>query len=298
MSTAPNTEDWTVARLLQWTRGYFEKQRVESPRLCAEILLAHAMKCERIELYTRYELVPAEDVLTPFRESVKQAASGRPIAYLTGIKEFFSLPFEVTPDVLIPRPETEVLVERVVHMVRRGGVAAGTILDLCTGSGNIAVSLAKNLPDVALFASDLSEAALAVAKRNAEKHAVGERIEFRYGDLFMPWKGQMFDVIICNPPYIGLSEKPDLPANVRDHEPAIALFGGQDGYELLRRLAAEAPAHLSPAGHFLTEIAYSQGAKTRELFADAGWRDIQTYRDGLGEERAIHARWRSGEGVS
>jgi release factor glutamine methyltransferase len=186
---ASNVESgpWTVSRLLAWTREYLARQRIESPRLCAELLLAHAMNCPRIRLYTQYDTVPAEDVLRRYREAVKAAAAGEPIAYLTGVKEFFSLEFEVTPAVLIPRPETEVLVERTVRLLRDSEPATLKILDLGTGSGCIAVALAKNLPRAALYASDVSPPAVEVAQRNAARHGVAQRIEFRVGDLFEPW---------------------------------------------------------------------------------------------------------------
>lgn len=291
MSVDPDTQAWTVARLLQWTRGFFERNRIESPRLCAEILLAHALGCERIELYTRYESIPDEDRLAAFREIVRQAAAGKPVAYLTGVKEFFSLSFEVTPDVLIPRPETEVLVERTIHLIRRGLSRRPAILDLCTGSGCVAISLAKNLPEVDLFASDLSEKAIEVAGRNAARHDVTARIEFRQGDLLAPWKpDRRFDVIVCNPPYVALRDKANLPVNVREYEPALALFGGEDGCDFLRRLAVEIPASLVPDGHFLMEIAYDQADAARAVLEEAGWRDILAYRDGLGIQRVMHSR--------
>lgn len=282
---------WTVARLLEWTRGYFEKHGVESPRLCAEILLAHAMGCERIELYTRHASVPGDEVLRTFRSVIKEAAAGRPIAYLTGTKEFFSVQFEVTPDVMIPRPETEVLVERAIRLVRRAEDRIGSILDVGTGSGCIAISLAKNLADVSICASDVSEAALAVAQRNAERHGLLGRIEFRAGDLFEPWKPDgKFDMIVSNPPYVGRSEAASLPAGVREFEPHAALFAGEDGLDILRRLVAEAPQYLKPEGHLLIEVAYNQSAAVRGLLDESVWSDIVTYRDALQHERVVHAR--------
>lgn len=292
MSTGPpDSASWTVARLLQWTRAYFERQGLESPRLCAEILLAHALGCERVELYTRYRMVPDKTALRSFREAVRQAAAGRPIAQLTGFKEFFSLRFEVTPDVLIPRPETEVLVERTIHLVRGSAEPLERILDLGTGSGCIAVSLARYLPTVRLGASDISPAAVEVARRNADRHGVGARIEFRVGDLFAPWAdGPPFDVIVSNPPYVGESEAASLPRNVRDFEPPAALFAGADGLDVLRRLIAAAPAHLRAGGHLLVEVGYQQAAAVGALLDEAHWCDIVTYRDALGHERVVHAR--------
>jgi len=300
--TGPGT--WTVARLLAWTRDYLERSGIESPRLCAELLLAHAMKCERIRLYTRHDRVPGEDVLQTFRESVKQAAAGRPIAYLTGAKEFFSLTFEVTPDVLIPRPETEVLVERTIELVRNSAGALCSLLDLGTGSGCVIVSLAKHLPDTQLFASDISEPALQVARRNAERHGVSEHIEFRVGDLFDAWAQHAtesgepaaapprFDVVVCNPPYVAEADAASLPIDVREHEPRVALLAGPDGLSVLRRVIAEAPGWLNRGGHVLLEVAFDQAAAVRALLDESVWDAIVTYPDELKHERVVHARLR------
>jgi release factor glutamine methyltransferase len=285
---------WSVARLLHWTRDYLHQGGIESPRLCAEILLAHAMQCERIQLYTRFEEVPAEPILAAFRALVKQAATGYPIAYITGIKEFFSLPFEVTPDVLIPRPETEILVERTIDLVRKTPDDIHTVLDLGTGSGCIAVSLARHLPGVRVLASDISEAALLVSRRNAARHALAERIEFRCGDLFEPWTAvgadrPRFDVIVCNPPYVATAAAA-VAANVRNFEPHIALFAGPEGLDAIHRIVCQAPTWLAAGGHLLLEIGYDQAPAVRDLLARPPWTDIVTYRDGVGHERVVHAR--------
>lgn len=287
---------WSVARLLSWTREHLQRSGVESPRLCAEILLAHVMRCQRIQLYTRFEEVPAEPVLAPFRALVKQAAQGHPIAYLTGTKEFFALPFDVSPDVLIPRPETEVLVERTIDLVRKTLDGAARILDLGTGSGCIAVALARHLPAARIFASDVSEAALGVARRNASRHGVAERIDFRCGDLLEPWTAPAaadgpppFDVIVCNPPYIATNGAP-VARHVRDFEPHVALFAGPDGLSVVRRVSAAAPDGLKSGGHLLLEIGFDQSRAVRDLLARAGWKDIVVYRDGGGNERVVHAR--------
>ncbi len=294
MSTAPNNHDpWTVERLLTWTKGFFQQHELDSPRLSAEILLAHAMGCERIELYTRYQAVPDVSVLAKFRQAVKESAAGKPIAYLTNVKEFFSLEFEVTPDVLIPRPETEVLVERLIHLARHGETEIKSILDIGTGSGCIAISLARNMPEVSFFASDISPAALEVAVRNARRHQLSERITFAAGDLYEPWEPERrFDVIVSNPPYVAQTEADDLPANVRDFEPHAALFAGPDGLDMLRRLIEETPRHLSAGGHFLTEVAHNQADAVHGLLDETIWRDIVTYQDGLGHQRVVHARLR------
>ena len=289
---AANVENWTVKRLLDWTRDYLTRQQVDSPRLCSEILLAHAMGCERLMLFTRYDETPDEAVRCSFREAVKAAGAGKPIAYITGAKEFFSLPFEVTPDVLIPRPETEILVERTIRLARDVGWPQPRILDVGAGSGCIAISLAKHLPDAGICASDLSTAALDVARRNAERHAVTGRIQFAAGDLFAPWTAGAapFQVIVSNPPYIPDGAAGDLPRAVRDFEPRAALIGGDDGLSVIRRLIAEAPALLAPDGHLLFEVMFDQSSRVLELADRAVWPIIDTYRDLGGHPRVIHLR--------
>jgi release factor glutamine methyltransferase len=303
-ATGAQSGPWTVNRLLAWTREHLQRQGVESARLCAEILLAHAMKCERIQLYTQFDAVPSAEVLAPFRAAVREAAAGRPIAHLTGAKEFFSLTFEVTPDVLIPRPETEVLVERTIDLVRRANGMLRSILDLGTGSGCIAVSLAKLLPDVGVYASDISEAVLAVARRNAERHGIATRIRFASGDLFAAWPPTgaaaeggaavpPFDVIVSNPPYLSTAPGTPVAPGIRQYEPYLALFAGVDGLDVIRRIVAEAPARLRPGGHLLLEVAFDQAGRVRELFNPLSWQEIVGYRDGGGHERVVHARRRA-----
>jgi release factor glutamine methyltransferase len=282
---------WTVSRLLSWTQEYLSRRGTESPRLCAEILLADTLGCDRIELYTRYHAVPGDAARDRFRKAVREVADGKPLAYVIGYREFFSLRFEVTSDVLIPRPETEILVERTIHLARDAQHRVRRILDIGTGSGCIAVSLAHHLPNAEVCASDVSKAAIEVARRNARRHNVTDRLDFRIGDLFAPWESvEPFDVIVSNPPYVGLQEADELPANVRDHEPRVALFAGEDGLDVVRRLVSEAAAHLSAGGHVLLETGWNQAAAVRKLLDEAGWSAIVTYRDLSNHERVVHAR--------
>lgn len=290
---ASNAAPWTVARLLDWTRQHFQRQGVESPRLCAEILLAHALSCPRIQLYARFEFVPDASALAVFREAVREASGGKPIAYLTGTKEFFSLAFDVTPDVLIPRPETEIIVERGIEWVRKNDRAESLIADIGTGSGCIAVALARHLPRARVFASDVSEAALAVARRNAARHGVESRIEFRCGQLFAPWTDDgapcLFDVIVSNPPYIAECDVDSVSKSVRDFEPHAALFAGDDGLFVIRPLVAQAARRLAPGGLFLMEMAYNQATAVRQLFDDATWKNVAIHRDTAGHLRVVQA---------
>ncbi len=293
MTQQQNGESWPVGRLLNWTRDYFTRRGMESPRLCAELLLAHAMGCERLHLYTRIESVPPDETRSRFRGLVEQAAAGKPVAYLVGVKEFFSLPFEVTPEVLIPRPETEILVERAIELARAAAAAGRTcrILDLCTGSGCVAIALSVHAPSAMLVAADVSPAALGVARRNAERHRVAGQIDFREGDLYgaLP-QGSTFDLILCNPPYVSLREAPTLAPGVRDFEPHLALFAGDDGLDIIRRVIAGAAEHLNDAGHLMLEVGHDQAASVAALLREAGWRDISAYRDAGGHARVLHAR--------
>jgi release factor glutamine methyltransferase len=289
---------WTVARLLAWTLDHLQRSGLDSARLCAEILLAHAMRCERIHLYTRHDQVPDDDVLNVFRDLVRQAAAGQPIAYLTGVKEFFSLPLEVCAGVFIPRPETEILVERTIDLARKAASPL-SILDLCTGSGCIAVCVARHLPTARVYASDVSETAVEVARHNAARHNVADHIEFRLGDLFEPWRPadrngapdspRSFDVIVCNPPYVATAGAP-VDRAVRDFEPPAAVFAGADGLDIIRRILVETPLWLSAGGHLLLELEYDQSAAVRSLLPAACWQNVVTYRDGAGHERVLHAR--------
>ncbi len=353
-------ETWTTARLLKWTADYLAQRQIESPRLEAELLLAKAIGCSRIDLYTRFDEEAPEDARVTFRSLVKQRAEGMPTAYLIGEKEFFSYSFNVTPDVLIPRPETEHLVTETLDLVKRrfaspvgnnaaaspsesaaanrsaedsaqnrtsnidaaGNDAVGSevaavetvesantaesakteriepvdpvvakesepqnsddtqideltgesyirfkpkesqfahlnlsILDLGTGSGIIPVCLAKNLPMAQFVAVDISSGALKVAKENAVRHKVRDRIDFRQGDLFGPIDDrQKFDFIVSNPPYIGESEMPTLDASVREYEPQLALCGGPKGTEIVERILESAAAYIKPGGYVLIEI--------------------------------------------
>ncbi|HOA73439.1 MAG TPA: peptide chain release factor N(5)-glutamine methyltransferase [Phycisphaerae bacterium] len=276
MSENPgNSTTWTVGKLLQWTTQWFNERHVEGGRLAAELLLARAMGCRKIELYTRYDQEPTPEQRTTFRELVRKAGEHVPIAYLLGFREFFSLEFNVTPAVLIPRPETEALVQRAIDLCRTDPNRTWRILDIGTGSGCIAVSIAKYASNSALVAADISADALAVAAGNAEKHGLAERIAFVQADCAalpadaLPAGG--FDLVVSNPPYIAESVHAELPPHIRDHEPKLALTPPSgDGLEMYRRLASEVPPVLAPAGRLLAEVGHDQHAAVLEVFAAAG----------------------------
>jgi len=268
------SEDWTIGRLLQWTTDYLKKQGSDSPRLDAEVLLAHCRKCPRIALYTAYEEVAADDLRTQFRDLVKQRAEGTPVAYLVGQREFYSLKFSVSPDVLIPRPETEFLVVRALDLLKERAARLGSdappaqIVDVGTGSGAIAVTIAKHAPTTRITAVDNSTAALRIAKQNAASHKVSDRIEFIQGDLIEGFTTKpQWDLVVSNPPYVSEAEFAQLDKTVRDFEPRTALVGGPTGTELIARLIPQAAAQLLPGGWFLCEISPMIDAAVRELLS-------------------------------
>jgi release factor glutamine methyltransferase len=250
------TDDiWTVGRLLTWTTGYLKQQGGESPRLDAEVLLAHARQTERISLYTSFDEVVDEIVRGRFRELVKRRAAGCPVAYLVGHREFYSLSFEVTPDVLIPRPETEFLVMSALDWAKaQDPDRAWRVLEVGTGSGVIAVCLAKYLPQAQIVATDISAAALQIARRNAQRHNVVDRIQFVEQDLATADHLANCDMLVSNPPYVAQAEAAGLTREVRDHEPHTALFGGQRGDEITGRLLELANAHLPQVAPVFIEM--------------------------------------------
>jgi release factor glutamine methyltransferase len=256
----PSPEPWTVGRLLSWTADYLKGHGSESPRLDAEILLAEVLGCQRIQLYATFDDVPGEPQRAAFRELVRRRAEGTPVAYLVGRREFYSLSFRVTPDVLIPRPETELLVVAVLDLAKEGLRSSNqqstiSIADVGTGSGVIAVCLAKHLPASRVMAIDRSPTALAVARQNAKQHGVADRIEFVESDLFAAVPpARQFDFVVSNPPYVSAAEFQHLPPDVRNFEPQAALLAGPKGTEVIERLIPQAAEHLRPGGHFLTEI--------------------------------------------
>ena len=252
----PEAETWTVGRLLGWTTDYLSRNRADTPRLDAEILLGESLGCERIELYTRFDEVPDESARTAFRELVRRRAEGTPVAYLVGRREFYSLTFRVTPDVLIPRPETEFLVIAALDLAKaRPASEEISICDVGTGSGVIAVCLARHLPNCRVTALDISPEALAVAEYNARKHEVADRIELLESDLLgsVPPE-RRFDLILSNPPYVSQSEFDALAADVREYEPRKALLAGASGTELIEALLPQAAERLAAGGHLLIEI--------------------------------------------
>lgn len=286
------TAPWTVGRLLQWTADYLKAHGSESPRLEAEVLLAEAMNCRRIELYSNFEAEPAETVRTAFRGLVKRRAEGAPVAYLVGHREFYSLDFRVTPDVLIPRPETELLVVTLLDLAKaKPKEMPWSIADVGTGSGILAVCAAKNLPAARVTALDISPAALAVAKENAEKHGVASRIDFLESDLFAAVPpAKKFDIILSNPPYVSTGDLEKLPPDVKNFEPRTALIAGPLGTEVIERLIPQAAERLNPRGYLLIEIGPTIDGQVRKLLeAHGGFDLLPTIKDLARQPRVVQA---------
>lgn len=287
-------ERWTIGRLLQWTTDYLKKSGSPSPRLDAEVLLADARGCERIQLYTAFDEDPGESVRTRFRELVKRRSSGEPVAYLVGYREFYSLPFRVTPDVLIPRPETEFVVIGVLDAIKQLAIADRPVevADVGTGSGAIAVSVAKHSAAARVTAIDVSPQALEVARGNADRHEVADRMEFHVSDLFagLPADRQ-FDVVASNPPYVAEAEMADLSPEVREFEPVAALLGGKDGTDVIARLVQQSAQRLAPGGWLLMEISPTIEAKVHSLLqSDSRWTAPVTTKDLAGLPRVVRTR--------
>jgi release factor glutamine methyltransferase len=290
------TEVWTIGRLLEWTTQYLRERGAESPRLDAEVLLAEARSCRRIELYTSYEDVPSEPVRTAFRELVRRRAEGTPVAYLVGRREFYSLSFRVTPDVLIPRPETEFLLIRLFDLLdaRPDPAARCTIADVGTGSGVLAVCAARHRRNIHVTAIDRGAAALAVARANAAEHRVEKQLAMVESDLFAEVPtDQRFDFVVSNPPYVSTSEYAALPSAVRDYEPRAALEAGPNGTEVIERLVPQAGERLLPDGWLLVEVSPMIEHRVRELLeADPKWEPHATVKDLAGLPRVVQARRR------
>jgi release factor glutamine methyltransferase len=291
----PHPAPWTVLRLLNWTKAHFARAQLPSPRLAAEVLLAHVLGCRRIDLYTRYGYQPTPEQLDAFRELVRRAAAREPVAYLVGHKEFYSLRFQVTPNVLVPRPETEILVDRAIEQLAgaapRPGGRPRRMWDVCTGCGCVAVAVASRVSEVEVLATDISPAAVAVAERNARAHALADRVRCRRADLLtLPDDCSAWaevDVITANPPYVAAGA--EVAEEVR-REPPEALYAGAGGLDCIRPVVAEAPRYLARGGALVLEFGWDQADAVRELIIGGGaFEEPAIYRDQQEIERAAVA---------
>jgi release factor glutamine methyltransferase len=286
---------WTIKPLLDVTADYLSSKGIDSPRLNAELLLAHHLGCRRLDLYLRFDQPLKEDELAGYREFVRRRTHREPLQYIRGRQEFWSLDFEVSEGVLIPRPETERLVERALSALETDPSSPPgriqRVLDLGTGSGILAVVLARERKNARVYASDVSPKALSMARRNAEQHGVGDRIVFVEGDLFQPFRAapvEPFDLIASNPPYVAEETLKTLAPEVRDYEPREALDGGKDGMRFVTPILQESPAFLVPGGWLLVEMDPGQIEKARAIAeATAAYDADEVIQDYSGRQRVL-----------
>jgi release factor glutamine methyltransferase len=277
----------TVLEVLQSSTDYFKKRGIESPRLNAEHLLAFILKRKRIELYLEFERVLTEAELAPLRELVRRRGQGEPLQHLLGTVEFAGQTFLCDKRALVPRPETEQLVEKIADC--RWPMADCRILDVGTGSGVIAISLAAKFPEAEVTATDVSDDALELARDNAARLGLASRIEFLGGDLFV-YVNHVYDLIVANLPYVPAGDRATLSREVL-HDPAIALFGGKRGDEIVRKLIDEARSHLTPGGLLALEVGIGQADELAAFMAKKNYHDIKTERDYAGLIRFIFGRY-------
>jgi release factor glutamine methyltransferase len=282
------TQTKTLLEVLQSTTAYFTKHKIESPRLNAEHLIAHVLKLSRLELYLEFDCQLDEEELGRLRELVKRRAQGEPLQHLLGTVEFCGQTFLIDKRAMIPRPETEQLVELLVSEIR-GQRSEIRILDVGTGSGVIALSLAKQFPGAEVHAVDTSEEALALARENAERLGLSDRIQFSKSDL-LENLAERFDLIAANLPYISMQDRHLLSREVL-HDPAIALFAGPDAEEIMRRLIEQVPSHLEPGGLLALEIGINQAEALSEFLRQKNYRDIESKKDYSGLTRFVLARY-------
>lgn len=292
----PDNHSWTVLEVLKWTTSFFDSRDIDSPRLSAELLLAHVLDISRLDLYLRFDQPLSMAERARYRELIKRRADGEPAAYITGVKAFWEMEFELTRDVLIPRPDTECLVESALAAMGKEAASKSAprrVLELATGSGAVVLSLARCFPQDRFFACDVSIAALQVAKRNAVKYQLADNIVFFASDWFDAVKqtGTGFDMIVVNPPYIESDEIGRLSPEIRLFEPRIALDGGPDGLQHIRHIARSAQTYLSPRGSLLMEIGWDQAARVQQAVdATKAYDSFQIIKDLAGHDRVAFFR--------
>jgi release factor glutamine methyltransferase len=290
----------TIRETISEAARRLEHAGVPEARRTAGVLLAHQLGVDRTRLLTRPEEIVSDENYKILLRMIERRAAGEPVQHITGLQEFYKLDFVVTPDVLIPRPETEFLVERVLQLVRESQRTTPLLVDAGTGSGCIAVTLAVELPGARVIATDISTAALKVARENAARHGVGSRVEFYEGDLLAPLAalgiGKQVDVLASNPPYVAENRPELVQHEVREFEPYLALFGGADGLTFYRRLLAEAVDYVRPGGFMVCEIGYSQLDAITEMVAASRWQLVEVTHDLQGIPRTLTIRKTSGAG--
>jgi release factor glutamine methyltransferase len=295
MNRTEDVEAWTIGRVVRWAGDDFRRRGFESPRLDAELLLAHALGIDRVRLIidAQRELAPHE--LARYRELIVRRRAHEPVAYILGEREFYGLRFRVDARVLVPRPDSEALVDVALERTQRWSLY-GRALDLCTGSGCVAIAFAKRRPAWRVTGLDLSSEAVSLARYNAFAAGAVWGVAFAAGDLFEPLaENAGFEVVTANPPYIPSGEIRSLAADIRDFEPRFALDGGTDGLDVTRRIVRDAPARLVPGGILAVEVHHDQAERVTELFLRAGFASIERRRDYAGHERVVSGVRRDGD---
>ncbi|HEU4403812.1 MAG TPA: peptide chain release factor N(5)-glutamine methyltransferase [Polyangiaceae bacterium] len=285
-------EPWTVGRVARWAADDFKARGIEGARLEAELLLAHVLKVDRVRILTDPSRPLEAGELAAYRELIRRRRAREPVAYLLGVREFYGRPFRVDRRVLIPRPDTETLVEVALARTRHRSLS-GRALDLCTGSGCVAVTFARERPTWRVDGADLSPGAVAVARDNALRLGAVWNVRWLVGDLYAPLDParDRYDLVTANPPYIPRGEIAALDPDIRDFEPRVALDGGESGLELAARVVRGAPPFLRPGALLALEIMTGQGADARALFERAGFADVEVANDYGGRERVVSGRW-------
>jgi release factor glutamine methyltransferase len=288
--TAPAAEEWTVGRVITWATDDFRRRGLDSPRLDAELLLAHVLGVDRVRLFVDSARALAPRELTAFRELIQRRRRAEPIAYILGVREFFGLRFLVDKRVLVPRPDTETLVEVALERTKDAHLY-GEALDVCTGSGCVALAFGARRPTWLVTGSDISADAVAVARDNAERLGGARNTRFVVSDVdaALP-PDTRFDLVTGNPPYIPSGDIAALGADVRDHEPRLALDGGPDGLDVVRRVIEAARRRLRPHGLVALEVGYDQAARVATLLENAGFTDVERTKDYGGIERVVSGR--------
>jgi release factor glutamine methyltransferase len=284
------TEEWTVARVLRFATDDFRRRGLDSPRLDAELLLGHVLGLPRVRLIIDSERALAPHDLSAFRELIQRRRRAEPIAYILGVREFFGLSFQVDRRVLVPRPDTETLVEVALKRTENAHLQ-GEALDLCTGSGCVALAFGARRPTWFVTGSDISDDAIAVARNNAARLGGARNTRFLVSDMetALP-AGARFDLVTANPPYIPSGDIGGLGPDVRDHEPRLALDGGADGLDVVRRVVEAARRHLNPQGLVALEVGHDQALRAAALLEGAGFKDVERSKDYGGIERVVSGR--------
>lgn len=280
---------WTIRRILAWTEGYFEEKEIDSPRLTAEILLSHALSIKRLDLYLQHDRPLNRDELAAFRQLIERRGDREPVAYITGTKGFWESEFTVAPGVLIPRPDTEVLVEQALEFLARKNISMGRVLELGVGSGAVIISIAKANPGLYCFATDISLIPLEVAAFNVKQELELPNLSFVAGSWFSPFNGRAkFDLIVSNPPYIPTGDIQGLQPEVSRFEPSLALDGGEDGLDCIRLIMAKACDHLVPGGVLLMETGSGQRRGVEKIFKECpGFSTVEFFNDYAGLHRVV-----------